>query len=73
MTAKKDTEMKKTKIEIKIPRSVVFYGDYCSDECNFLSFNELECYLFKEYLKQEKIGKPVRCKKCRNKYKTCEE
>ena len=65
--------MKKTKIEIKIPRSVVFYGDYCSEECDFLSFDELKCYLFKDYLKRYGIEKSIRCEECRNKYKTCEE
>jgi len=83
MTAKKDTEMKKTKIEIKIPKNIVFRGDYCMMECDFYSgidiatYDVSKCYLFRRYIKLEynKRGliRPIRCKECKNKYKINEE
>jgi len=66
--------MKKTKIEIKIPKSIVYCGNYCSEECDFFisyespNFAETKCLLFKKFIKWEGMGKPVRCDDCKERH-----
>jgi len=60
--------MKETRIKIKMEttKEIVFHGDYCSNECNFITLTE--CLLFKKFIKREDSGKQIRCNDCKKKY-----
>jgi len=67
---KKEFTMKETRIKIKIEttKEIVYCGDYCSNECDFIS--STKCILFKKFIEYVKgTWKPVRCDDCKERYK----